>query len=192
MPPLLIVTHHTKYNRPKQDEQPDDQEVKYPIECPLDSPVLSRQRPGHPVHDESHCQDRKVQCRVVMVNISDARHGNKREIMEEPAYDGIKSGVVDLINLRRFELIVPALPAHEVPCHHRAKNTEGEGAAPIDNRVAEEEVFDDVVVPAAHAKADVQDRPLPELRSEVILFVGIRHQGVVGRHHGHVEVHEVA
>ena len=42
MPPLLIVTHHTKYNRPKQDEQPDDQEVKYPIECPLDSPVLSR------------------------------------------------------------------------------------------------------------------------------------------------------
>ena len=112
--------------------------------------------------------------------------------MEKPAYNGIKSGVMDLIGLRRFKLVVSALPADEIPCHHRAKNTKGEGAAPIDNGVAEEEVLDDVVVPAAHAKADVEDRPLPELGSKVILFVGIGHQGVVGRHHGYVKVHEVA
>ena len=112
--------------------------------------------------------------------------------MKKPAYNGIKSRVVDLINLRRFELVVSALPADEIPCHHRAKDTKGEGAAPIDNGVAEEEVLDDVVIPAAHAKADVQDRPLPELGSKVILFIRIRHQSVVGRHHGHVEVHKVA
>ena len=112
--------------------------------------------------------------------------------MEKPAYNGIKSGVMNLVNLRRFELVISALPADEIPCHHCAKDTKREGAAPIDNGVAKEEVLDDVIVPAAHTKADVQDRPLPKLRSEVILFVGIRHQGVVGRHHRYVKVHEVA
>lgn len=112
--------------------------------------------------------------------------------MKEPAYNGIQSGIVDLIDLRRFELVVPALPADEIPCDRRAKDTEGEGAAPIDYGVAEEEVLDDVIVPAAHTETDVKDRPLPELGGEVVLFIGIRHQGVVGCHHGYVEVHEVA
>ena len=112
--------------------------------------------------------------------------------MKEPAYNGIESSIVDLINLRRFELVVPTLPADEIPCDRCAKDTEGEGAAPIYNGVAKKEVLDDVIVPAAHTEADVKDRPLPELRGEVVLFIGIRHQGVVGCHHGYVEVHKVA
>ena len=112
--------------------------------------------------------------------------------MKEPAYNGIESGIVDLINLRRFELVVPTLPADEIPCDRCAKDTDGEGAAPINNGVAKEEVLDYVIVPAAHTEADVKDRPLPELRGEVVLFIGIRHQGVVGCHHGYIEVHKVA
>lgn len=95
--------------------------------------------------------------------------------MEKPAYDRIKSSIMDLINLPRLELLVPALPADEIPCHQCAKDTKRYSAAPINNGVAKEEVLDDVVVPAAHAKTNVQDRPLPELRSEVILFIRVRH-----------------
>ena len=127
-----------------------------------------------------------------MVNIGDTRHSHKWKIVEKPAYNGVKSGVMDLINLCRFELVISALTADEIPCRHRAKDTKGESAAPIHNGVAKEEVLDDVIVPAAHTKTDVKYRPLPELGSEVILFVGIRHQCVVGSHHGYVEMHEVA
>lgn len=49
-----------------------------------------------------------------------------------------------------------------------------------------------MVVPAAHAEADVEEGPLPELRGEIVLFVWVRDQSVVGRHHGDVEMHEVA
>lgn len=112
--------------------------------------------------------------------------------MKEPANNGIQSGIVDLINLPRFELVVPALPADKIPCDHCAKDTQGEGTAPIDNGIAKEEVLDDVIVPAAHTEAYIKNRPLPELRGEVILFIGIRHQGVIGCHHGYVEVHEIA
>lgn len=48
-----------------------------------------------------------------------------------------------------------------------------------------------MVVPAAHAEADVEDRPLPELGCKVVLLVWIGDKGVVGRHHGDVEVQEV-
>ena len=38
----------------------------------------------------------------------------------------------------------------------------------------------------------MQDRPLPEVGSEIVLFVGVGDESVVGGHHGDVEVDEVA
>ena len=49
-----------------------------------------------------------------------------------------------------------------------------------------------MIVPAAHAEADIENRPLPELGGEVILFVWIRDEGVVGGHHGYIKMHKVA
>jgi hypothetical protein len=57
---------------------------------------------------------------------------------------------------------------------------------------AEEEVLDNVVVPAAHAEADVQKGPLPWCRGKVVLLVGVGDKSVVGSHHGNVEVDKVA
>ena len=37
----------------------------------------------------------------------------------------------------------------------------------------------------------MQDGPLPELGGEVVLLVRVRDEGVVGGHHGDVEVDEV-
>lgn len=48
-----------------------------------------------------------------------------------------------------------------------------------------------MVVPAAHAKANVEDGPLPELRCKVILLVWIRNESVVRGHHCNVKVKKV-
>ena len=48
-----------------------------------------------------------------------------------------------------------------------------------------------LVVPAAHAEADVEDGPLPELRGQVVLFVWVGDKGVVGCHHCHVQMNEI-
>lgn len=60
----------------------------------------------------------------------------------------------------------------------------------VDTRMRLSEVLT-VIVPAAHAKTDVEKRPLPECRGQVILLVGIRDERVVGCHHGNVEMDEV-
>lgn len=49
-----------------------------------------------------------------------------------------------------------------------------------------------MVIPTAHAETDVEEWPLPELRSKVILLVWIRDEGIVRCHHSHVQVDEVA
>jgi hypothetical protein len=74
---------------------------------------------------------------------------------------------------------------------YQASIHEGEGGAPVDERVAEEEVLDNVVIPAAHAQADVQERPLPGLGGKIVLLVRVGNEGVVGSHHGDVQVDEV-
>ncbi len=49
-----------------------------------------------------------------------------------------------------------------------------------------------MVIPAAHTKANVENGPLPEVGSEVILLVRVRNESVVGGHHCDVEVEKVA
>jgi hypothetical protein len=48
-----------------------------------------------------------------------------------------------------------------------------------------------IIVPAAHTKTNVENRPLPKCRSKIILFVGVRDERVVGCHHGYVKVDKV-
>lgn len=38
----------------------------------------------------------------------------------------------------------------------------------------------------------MENGPLPVLRREVILLIGVRNKGVVGGHHSHVQMHKVA
>ena len=96
-----------------------------------------------------------------------------------------------MLHLSPLQGIVAPLPAHGIPSYQTAEREERERGAPVYDRVSEQEVFHDVVVPAAHPQPDVQDRPLPELGGEVVLLVGVGYEGVVGGHHCDVEVHEV-
>lgn len=126
-----------------------------------------------------------------MVNVGDTRHGDEGEVMQGPADGRVQSGVVNVVDFSGLEVVETALPPEKVPDYEETDGAERRGRAPVDERVAEQEVFDNVVVPAAHAQADVQDRPLPELRGQVVLLIWVRDQGVVGCHHGDVQVDEV-
>lgn len=86
---------------------------------------------------------------------------------------------MDMVDFCRFEFFVTALPADEIPDEHACKDEQAESGAPVHGWVTEEEVFDDLVVPAAHAETDVQDGPLPELGGEVVLLIRIGDKGVI-------------
>ena len=189
MPPLLIRALHPKANSPEEPKQANNNRIQHREDTPLQTLM---QVPRVPVQTKATRQNSKVQRRIIVMDIRHARHGDEGQIMQEPANDGIQAGVVEVIDLGPGELVVAALPAHRVPGQHQEEEAQREGRAPVYRRVAEEEVLDDGVVPAAHAQADVQERPLPGFRGEVVLFVWVGDEGVVGGHHGYVEVHEVA
>ena len=98
---------------------------------------------------------------------------------------------MDLIDFRWLQLVVAPLPSHQIPGGYDAEDDERKGAAPIDQRVAEQEVFDHVILPAAHAQANMEDGPLPKMRRKIVLLVWVWNKRVVGGHHGHVEVHKI-
>jgi hypothetical protein len=187
--PLLVVTLHTKAERAEEPEHAKDSDVKDSEDRPLDALA---EIAGVPIKAEARAQDSEVQSRVVVVNVGDTCHGDERQVVQEPAEHGVDAGVVEVVDLRPGELVVAALPADRVPGNHAEEEDDREGRAPVYERVAEQEVLDDVVVPAAHAETDVQERPLPGLGGEVILLVGVGHEGVVRGHHGDIEVDKVA
>lgn len=185
---LLVASSHTPTDGDEQDVKSNNDSVQGAIDDALHDSIAV---PQNPVDKETQGEDGKVQSRIIVVNVGDTRHDDKGKVVQEPADDGVDAGVVDLINLKVAELLEPALPSHNVPCHNSGDKAERGGGDPVDERVAKKEVLDNVVIPAAHAKADVQDGPLPPLRGQVILLVGIRHQGVVGSHHCDIEVNEI-
>ena len=189
MCPLLIGTFHTEAKRTEEPKHENDHGVENGEYAPLHILV---QRASVPVQAEATAQNSEIQRWVVVMHIRDAGHGNEREVMQEPADDGVEAGIVDVVNLCPGEFVVTPLPADRVPEHHGPEEDKGESRSPVDEGVAQEEVFDDGVVPAAHAETDVQERPLPGFGGKVVLFVGIRNQSVVGGHHGDVQMNEIA
>jgi len=189
MRPLLVATLHTKAESAEEPEHADDSNIQHSENAPLHALA---EVAGVPVQAEARAEDGEVERGVVVVDVSDTRHGDEGQVVQEPAEDGVDAGVVELVDLRPGELLVAALPADGIPGEHAEEEDDREGRAPVDERVAEEEVLDDVVVPTAHAEADVQERPLPWLGGEIILLVGVRDKSVVGGHHSDVKVDEVA
>jgi hypothetical protein len=187
--PLPVVPLHTKAESAEEPEHGKDSNVKNSEDRPLHALA---EIAGVPVEAEARAEDSEVQGRVVVVDVSDAGHGNEGQVVQEPAEHGVDARVVEVVDLGPGELVVAALPADRVPGDHGEEEDDREGRAPVHERVAEQEVLDDVVVPAAHAETDVQERPLPRLGGEVILLVGVGNEGVVRGHHGDVEVDKVA
>lgn len=185
---LLVVSSHTPADGDEQDVESDNDRVQDAI----DDTLQNGSAVSHgPINQEAQRQDGEIQGRVVVVHVGDTRHDDKRKIVQEPADDGVDTGIMDLFNLFVVQLSVSTLPSYNVPDHDEADEAERYRAAPVDEGVTKEEVLDNVVIPTAHTKSHVKDGPLPPLRGQIVLLVGIWHKGVIGCHHCYVEMNEV-
>jgi hypothetical protein len=133
MPPLGARADHTKGNRPEQPEQRNNRHVEDRENGPLE---LLPQAARGPVRAEAGGQDGEVERRIVVVDVGDAGHGDEGQIVQEPADDRVEAGVVDVVDVGLLQLIVAALPPHQVPEHQQPEHAERGRAAPVDGRVA--------------------------------------------------------
>lgn len=185
---LGVGAGHAKRNGAEEDKDTGDCGVEGHVNGELH---ILAQASGGPIDAEAHAENGKVEGRIVVVDVRHTGHGNEWQIVQEPADDGVDASVVDVIHVLLGEFFVAALPADCVPDEHKTEDAERGGATPVDDRVAEQEVLYDTVIPATHAETDVQERPLPRLGGEVVLLVRVGDQCVVRCHHGDVEVDKV-
>lgn len=179
---------HTPADGEEPDVKTNDHGIHDAVDGALDDLVTLLHEP---INQEAKGQDGKIQCRVVVVHVGDTRHNNKGEIVKEPSSHGVKSRVVNLVNIVLVEFSESTLPSQDVPNDDEANNAQRHSRAPVDKWVTKEEVLDDVVVPTTHAETNVQDGPLPPLGGKVVLLVGVGDQSVVGGHHRDIEMDKV-
>lgn len=91
-----MVSSHTPADGHKQDIQSDNDAVQDAIDDALHNGCAVSHGP---IDQEAQSQDGEIQGRVVVVHVGDTRHDDKRKIVQEPADDGVNTGVVDLVNL---------------------------------------------------------------------------------------------
>jgi hypothetical protein len=185
---LLVGASHAPANRDEVDVEADDNGVQDAIYNGLDGVVAVAREP---INKETKVEDGEVKSRVVVVHVSNTSHDNKRKVVQEPASQRVQGRVVNVVDLLLREVVNASLPSKDVPNNDQTSNTEGSCGTPVDQRVTEKEVLDNVITPAAHAKTNVEERPLPPLGCKVILLVGIGNQSVVGGHHSDVQVDKV-
>lgn len=84
-----------------------------------------------------------------------------------------------MVDVRFTKLDVPTLPTHGVPSDQKREDPKASCTGPVDERVPKKVIFDSVVIPRTHSETDIKDRPLPELRGQVILLIRIRDEGII-------------
>lgn len=188
MGPLLVRAFHSKHNCLEVNEEADSDQVQNRVHH---SGHLGIQTPSDPVNEEAKGENGIVEGRVVMVDVGHASHDDEWQIVQDPADDRVKSRVVNVVNFSRAQFPVASLPPQEVPAEQQTKGSETSSAPPIDQRVSKQVVLHHTIIPGAHTQADIQNGPLPELRGQVVLLVGVRHQRIIRCHHGNVEVNKV-
>lgn len=153
MLPLAAWADHSEGDSPEEPVETNDQSVQESEDCPL---VLLLQASCGPVQTETHDNDGKPQCWVVVMDICNATHGNERNVVQDPSNGRIDCRVMDLVNIGLLQIVVSTLPAYDVENHDEAKDTKTGSTAPVDCRVSKEKVLDDIIVPSTHAETDVK------------------------------------
>lgn len=97
-----------------------------------------------------------------------------------------------LLPLALLPIAVLPLHARDIPQHDRDTHAERNRRAPPDDRRTEEVELDLPVPPSAHPQAELEEGPIERLRRKDVLLVWVRHERIVRRPHGDVEVDEVA
>lgn len=138
--PLLTGSNHTKRNGSEQPVQANDDHIQYGKDAPANLVV---ELPRCEVETEPHCQNGEPQRRVVVVNICNTAHGHERKVVQDPADDGVDSGVVDLVDFGLLEVVVATLPADDVVEDNKTEYSKTGCAAPVDEWVTKKEVLYD-------------------------------------------------
>lgn len=188
MSPLLIRTLHAKHKTSEVDKKPNGDHVQDGVHSSGDFHV---QFPSDPVDAKAERENCIIKRRVVMMNVGHSCHDDEGQIVQNPPNSRIKSGVVDLIDVRLAQFLIASLPAKKVPDEQQTEANKTCGTSPVHERISKKVVLHDTVIPGAHAQTDVQYWPLPELRGQVILLVWVGDQSVVRSHHGNVQVDEI-
>lgn len=183
-----MVASHSPADGDEVDVKTNDGGVEDAINNSLDCRLAVA---SEPVNQEAKGKDGKVESGIVVMHIGDTGHNNKGKIVEEPSGNGVQRRIVDVVNLLLAEVAETSLPAENVPDNDEANHSKRSGGTPVDQRITKEEVLDNVVRPATHSETDMEEWPLPPLGSKVILLIGVGDQGIVGGHHGHVEMDKV-
>jgi hypothetical protein len=185
---LAVWSHHSPTDWHEQNIESNGRSIQQTIDGVLHALDLIAQ---YPVGNEAKVKNGEVKSWVVVVHISDTSHSDEWQVVQEPTKDRIKRRVVNLIDVSLLQVLITTLPSHEVPCYHDCDYSKGSRGEPVDQRISKKEIFDDRVVPSAHAEAYVENRPLPELRSQIVLLVWIWDKGIVRGHHSHVQMNEI-
>lgn len=62
-----------------------------------------------------------------MVDIGDTTHEDEGEVVQEPANDGVDTGVVDVVHVVLSQVGVATLPADQVEDEEETEEGDGEG-----------------------------------------------------------------
>ncbi|KAH3670486.1 hypothetical protein OGAPHI_001001 [Ogataea philodendri] len=83
------------------------------------------------------------------------------------------------------------LPSENVSHQQGNKHKDRHRRGPGGSRRSNQEILDVVVTPSTESDTNVQSWPLPCLRGQIVLFLWIWNQGVVGSHHSNVQLDEI-
>jgi hypothetical protein len=185
---FLVWSGHSPANRHEENVKTNSYSVQNTVKSILDTFNLVFQ---HPVGKKAHVQDGKVESRIIVVNIGDTSHGDEWQIVKEPTNDWIYGGIMNLIDIGLLELVVTTLPSYKIPHNEKSNESQACSRAPIDERVAKEEVLDNGIIPSTHAKTNMEKWPLPKLGSKIVLLVRVRDKCIIGSHHSNIQVDEI-
>jgi hypothetical protein len=143
---------HTKRDWDKEDEDTDDYGICNTVNSPRE---LGGQLLGEKVEEEAKDEDGKVESWVVMMDIGDSAHHDEWDIMESPTDQWIESVIVPFINILLGEVFAASLPPEKIDKEGNTEESQGSSAAPVNDRITQQKVLDDVIIPRAHSETDV-------------------------------------
>lgn len=118
-------------------------------------------------------------------------YDDERKVVEELVGNGVDICIVDLVDFVGVQVFEVMLLVDEVLGDDEVDEVQVDSGVLVDERIVEEEVFDDFIVLIVYVQIDVQDGLLLLFRSQIILFIWIGDEGVVGGYYGDVEMDEV-
>lgn len=181
-------SRHTERDWNEENEYGNDDSVGNSINSPRD---LAWKLLRKEVEEEAKDEDGKVESRVVMMDVGNSAHHDEWNVMERPSDQWVESVVVPLINIIVGEILATSLPSKEIEDKSETKHSQCGSGSPVDDWVTQQEVLDNLIIPRAHSQTNVQNWPLPPEGGEVVLLVWVWYEGVVGGHHGNVQVKEI-